>query len=221
MSGTHNKAQLPSNPTLKEINWYKKQINWGELPPFYHLVASSVSESEGILEHGFDNAVKRIIDKRNWNLDILEGHEDAAGEIHCENKPRIALHQVFTDRGFELWALPYAKDVTIDKYVKDNRFMEFNEWDPVSMKSLIRINQLHKFIGFYFERGDKADKALILHAHKVVHKIISFLQRELNVVKLDGVTIKELYQLCERDSRACSDEIDIAKLMLGENHNKE
>ncbi|HEA18470.1 MAG: hypothetical protein ACTH4U_02780 [Pseudoalteromonas prydzensis] len=221
MSGTHNKAQLPSNPTLKEINWYKKQINWGELPPFYHLVASSVSESEGILEHGFDNAVKRIIDKRNWNLDILEGHEDASGEIHCANKPRIALHQVFTDRGFELWALPYAKDVTIDKYVKDNRFMEFTEWDPVSMKSLIRINQLHKFIGFYFERGDKADKALILHAHKVVHKIISFLQRELNVVKLDGVTIKELYQLCERDSRACSDEIDIAKLMLGENHNKE
>lgn len=221
MSGTHNKAQLPSNPTLKEINWYKKQINWGELPPFYHLVASSVSESEGILEHGFDNAVKKIIDKRNWNLDILEGHEDASGEIHCANKPRIALHQVFTDRGFELWALPYAKDVTIDKYVKDNRFMEFTEWDPVSMKSLIRINQLHKFIGFYFERGDKADKALILHAHKVVHKIISFLQRELNVVKLDGVTIKELYQLCERDSRACSDEIDIAKLMLGENHNKE
>ncbi|WP_283710512.1 hypothetical protein [Pseudoalteromonas prydzensis] len=221
MSGTHNKAQLPSNPTLKEINWYKKQINWGELPPFYHLVASSVSESEGILEHGFDNAVKKIIDKRNWNLDILEGHEDASGEIHCVNKPRIALHQVFTDRGFELWALPYAKDVTIEKYVKDNRFMEFTEWDPVSMKSLIRINQLHKFIGFYFERGDKADKALILHAHKVVHKIISFLQRELNVVKLDGVTIKELYQLCERDSRACSDEIDIAKLMLGENHNKE
>ncbi|SJN47684.1 hypothetical protein CZ797_15205 [Pseudoalteromonas sp. JB197] len=34
MPGTHNKAQLPSNPTLKEINWYKKQINWGELPPF-------------------------------------------------------------------------------------------------------------------------------------------------------------------------------------------
>ncbi|MDQ9091512.1 hypothetical protein RC083_07905 [Pseudoalteromonas haloplanktis] len=221
MSGTHNKAQLPSNPTLKEINWYKKQINWGELPPFYHLVASSVSESEGILEHGFDNAVKRIIDKRNWNLDLLDGHEDTFGEIYCVNKPRIALHQVFTDRGFELWALPYAKDATIDTYVKDNRFMEFKEWDPVSMKSLIRINQLHKFIGFYFERGDKADKALILHAHKVVHKIISFLQRELNVVKLDGVTIKELYQLCERDSRACSDEIDIAKLMLGENQNKE
>jgi hypothetical protein len=221
MPGTNNKALLPSNPTLKDINWYKKQINWGELPPFYHLIASSVSESEGILEHGFDNAVKRLIDKRNWNLDLLGGHEDSLGEIHCENKPRVALHQIFTDRGFELWALPYAKDVTIDQYIKDNRFMEFKVWDPVTMRSLIRINQLHKFIGFYFDRGDTADKALILHAHKTVHKIITFLQRELNVVKLDGVTIKDFYQLCEKDSRACSDEIDIARIMLGDTTRKE
>ncbi len=221
MPGTHNKAQLPSNPTLKEINWFKKQINWGELPPFYHLVASSVSEAEGILEHGFDNAVKQLINKRNWNLDLLDGYEDALGEIHCKNKPRIALHQVFTDRGFELWAFPYAKDVMVDQYIKNNRFMEFNVWDPLAMKNVIRINQLHKFIGFYFEQGDKADKAIILHAHKVVHKIITFLQRELNVVKLDGVTIKELYQLCEKDSRASSDEINIAKIALGEQINRE
>jgi len=185
------------------------------------MVASSVSESEGILDHGFDNAVKRLIDPRNWNLDLLDGYETDMGEIVCEQKPRIALHQSFTDRGFELWAYPYAKDVTVDQYIKDNRFMEFKVWDPHTMKNLIRFNQLHKFIAFYFERGDKADKALILHAHKVVHKIITFLQRELNVVKLDGVTIKDFYQLCEKDSRACSDEIDIAKVMLGEQINKE
>lgn len=221
MSRTHNKAHLPSNPTLKEINWYKKQINWGELPPFYHLVASSVSESEGVLEHGFDNAVKQLIDRRNWNLDILDGFEDDLGEIHTKHKPRIALHQVFTDRGFELWALPYAKDIIVDQYIKDNRFMEFRVWDPHSMKVLFRLNQLHKFIGSYFERGDKADKALILHSHKVVHKIITFLQRELNVIKIDGVSIKELYQLCEKDSRASSDEIDIAKIAIGDPINKE
>ena len=81
MSVSHNKAHIPSNPTLKEINWFKKQINWGELPPFYHLIASSVSESEGILNHGFDNAVKHLIDKRNWNLDILDGYEDKMQQI--------------------------------------------------------------------------------------------------------------------------------------------
>ena len=125
-----------------------------------------MSESEGILDHGFDNAVKRLIDPRNWNLELLGGYETEMGEIVCEQKPRIALHQSFTDRGFELWAYPFAKDVT-DQYIKDNRFMEFRVWDPHSMRNLIRFNQLHKFIAFYFERGDKADKVLILHAHKV------------------------------------------------------
>lgn len=221
MAGSNNKAQLPVNPTLKEINWYKKQINWGELPPFYHMVASSVSESEGVLHHGFDNAVKRIIDKRNWNLALLGGYEDDHGQIHCEQKPRIGLHQSFTDRGFELWAFSYVKDMQIDAYAKDNRFLEFQEWDPHTMKNIIRINQLHKFIGFYFERGDVADKALILHAHKVVHKIITFLSREMNVVKVDGVSIKDFYQLCEKDSRACADEIDLARLMLGDDLRKD
>lgn len=221
MAGPNNKAQLPANPTLKEINWYKKQINWGELPPFYHMVASSVSESEGVLHHGFDNAVKRIIDKRNWNLALLGGHEDDYGQIQCDEKPRIGLHQSFTDRGFELWAFAYAKEMQIDTYAKDNKFLEFQVWDPHTMKNIIRINQLHKFIAFYFERGDLADKALILHAHKVVHKIITFLSREMNVVKVDGVSIKDFYQLCEKDSRACGDEVDLARLMLGDDLRKD
>jgi hypothetical protein len=221
MSHANNKAILPANPTLKEINWYKKQINWGELPPFYHMVASSISETEGILHHGFDNAVKRVLDKRNWNLELLKGYEDNFGAIHCEGKPRLALNQVFTERGFELWAFPYAKDTKVDKYVKDNRFLEFRVWDPHSMKNLIRINQLHKFIGFYFDRGDAADKALILHAHKVVHKVISFLQAELNIVSVSGVTIKDFYLMCEKDARICGDEIDIARIMLGEGLKKE
>jgi len=89
------------------------------------------------------------------------------------------------------------------------------------MKNLLRFNQLHKFIAFYFERGDLADKALILHSHKVVHKIITYLKKEMNVIKVKGVSIKEFYQLCEKDSRVCSDEIDLAKIMIGLDCNKE
>jgi hypothetical protein len=99
--------------------------------------------------------------------------------------------------------------------------MEFKTWDPHSMKTLLRYNQFHKFIAFYFERGDQADKALILHAHKVVHKIIAYLTKEMNVIKVKGVSIKEFYQLCEKDSRVCSDEIDLAKIMIGIDYNKE
>lgn len=208
MPDSHNKAQLPINPTLKEINWYKKQINWAELPHFYHLVSSSVGESEGILEHGFDNAIRRLIDKRNWNLELLGNTDETLDTATVKNKPRIALHLVFTERGFELLALPYLKDIVIDRYARNEEAMEFRLWDPPSMKTVIRINQLHKFIRYYFEKGDDADKALILHAHKVVYKIIAFLQTQLNVVKIDGVTIKAFYQLCEKENRIHGDDID-------------
>ncbi len=189
-----NRQKLPPNPSLKDINWYKKQINWGELPPFYHLVSQSLGESEGMLTHGFDNAVKKLLDKRNWNLQLLGGYIDNSFEIHCDNKPRIALYQVFSERGFELHALPYAKDIEIDQYVKNNRLMEFNLWDPVTMRTLLRVNQLHKFIGYYFEHGDDADFALILHAHKTVHKVIQFMQQHLHVIKVEGVTIKTFFE---------------------------
>lgn len=189
-----NRQKLPANPSLKDINWYKKQINWGELPPFYHLVSQSLGESEGMLTHGFDNAVKKLLDKRNWNLQLLGGYIDNSFEIHCDNKPRIALYQVFSERGFELHALPYAKDIEIDQYVKNNRLMEFNLWDPVTMRTLLRVNQLHKFIGYYFEHGDDADFALILHAHKTVHKVIQFMQQHLHVTKVEGVTIKTFFE---------------------------
>lgn len=220
MTNQSKKNDLPKNPTLKDINWFKKQLNWGELPPFYHMVASSVSEAEGIFSHGFDNAIKRITNKRNWNLDLLGGEELDSGEIVCDNPPRIALYQAFTDRGFELLAYPYAKEKEIDQYVKDNKLMEFNLWDPHSMRNILRINQLHKYIQFYFQRGDEADKALILHSHKVVHKTIEFLKSELNVVKLSGVSIKEYYQKAERTAAACEDELALTQLMANEMQQK-
>lgn len=185
--------QLPENHSLKDINAFKKQINWGELPAFYHLVAQSLGESEGLLSHGFDNAAKRIIDQRNWNLTVLGGYVDKANMIHCENKPRIALYHRFTARGFELQALPYAKESEIDQYVKGNRLMEFLLWDPVSMRLVLRINQLQQFISFYFEHGDDADFALIQHAHQTVDKVIMFLRQQVNIVKVDGVSIRSFY----------------------------
>jgi YD repeat-containing protein len=216
MSGPGNRSKLPENPTLKDINWYKKQINWGELPPFYHMVAQSLGESEGFLTHGFDNAIKRIIDKRNWNLQLLKGYIDNANVIHCENKPRLAIYQVFTDRGFELHALPYAKDSEIDQYVKGNRLMEFNLWDPMTMRMVLRINQLHKFISFYFEHGDEADFALILYSHKLVNAVIEFLQKHVQVTKIDGVSIRQYYDQQEKMlGQADADELQLSAIKAG------
>lgn len=198
MTGANGKFELPPNPTLKHINLFKKTLNWGELPPFYHMVAQSLGESEGLLTHGFDTALKKIVDKRNWNIELLGGYIDKDGTIHCEGKPRIAIYQIFCDRGFELHAFPLAKSKEIDQYVRDNRLMEFRVWDPHDMKVILRINQLHKFIDFYFQRGDDADKALIIHAFKSVNQVINFLKRELDVVKVDGVSIRKYYDMQEK-----------------------
>lgn len=198
MTDPGGKYELPKNPTLKDINLFKKTLNWGELPPFFHMVAQSLGESEGLLTHGFDTALKRIVDKRNWNVELLGGYIDKEGTIHCDGKPRLAIYQIFTERGFELHAYPYAKTKEIDQYVKDNRLMEFRVWDPHNMKVLLRINQLHKFIDFYFQRGDEADKALIIHAFKSVHNVINFLKKELVIKKVDGVSIRKYYDMQEK-----------------------
>lgn len=211
-----NRYKLPENPTLKDINWYKKQINWGELPPFYHMVAQSLGESEGIVTHGFDNAIKRIIDRRNWNLDRLGGHIDDHNIIHCPQKPKIALYQVFTERGFELHALPYARGKEIDQYIKNNNLMDFIVWDPLTMRMILRINQLHKFIAFYFEHGDQADFALILHAHKIVHQVINYMREHVEVTKVEGVSIRTFFETQEkRLAGVDQDELQLAAIRAG------
>jgi hypothetical protein len=206
------KFELPPNPSLKDINWYKKQLSWGELPPFYHLVAASVNEAEGTFSHGFDNAIKQITNQRNWNLELLGGKTNQCGEIECTALPRIALNQVFSERGFELLAFPYAKDKPIDQYVKDNKTMEFKLWNPQTMRSILRINQLHKFIQFYFHSGDAADKALILHSHKIVFKTIEYLKTKLNVCQVTGISVKEFYKHTETSQNTGEVELALAQM---------
>lgn len=207
-----NKPVLPKNPTLKDINKYKKQLNWGELPPFYHLLASSISEFESQHSMGFDNALNKICKPMNWNLERLDGYLDEHNQIQVERKPRLAIYQLFTDRGFELHCFPYAKDREIDQYVKGHRLMEFDVWDPGTMKLLGRINQLHKFIEYYFQSGDKADRALIFYAMKAVDQLIEYMKAHVDVVKFDGVSIEQYFTALEKKL----DDQDLDNLLLGD-----
>lgn len=195
-------TQLPDNPTIKDINAFKKKINWGEVPSFFHIIANSVAEVEGFITYGFDNAYKRITNRKFWNYKLLgiDPNIDITKVDHIEllaplRKPRICLYHVFNSNGYELLALPYVKDTVIDEYRKDDPNMEFNYWDPTEMKTLVRIAQLHKFIAFNIKSGDEADMALIIHAHHVVNKVITMLEQEVDVCKIKGMTIKDAYSL--------------------------
>ena len=212
--------KLPPNPVLKDINWYKKQINWGELPAFYHMVASSVGELEGIHTHGFDNALKRIINPNNWNLELLGAEQLPNGKFRVPNRPRLVLYQIFTDRGFELHAYPLAKDKEIDQYVRDHPLMEFHTWDPGTMKLILRINQLHKFIDFAAQRGDQADFALISYASELVDKTIDFLSSKVNVTKVDGVKIQELLKIKQKEMGIDEDDLLLQGLKVRKDENE-
>lgn len=207
-----NNSGLPENPTLKDINKYKRQLNWGDLPPFYHMIASSVSELESIQTMGFDNALNKICKPTNWNLQLLGGRIDEKNGIHVDRKPRLAIYQLFTDRGFELHCFPYAKNKEIDQYIRGHKLMEFVTWDPGTMKILCRVNSLHKFIDYYFQRGDIADRALIFYAMQCVDKLIEYMKSHVDVVKLDGVSIEQYFKTQEK--RIASDDYD--DLLLGD-----
>ncbi len=210
-SGSINRPVLPENPKVKDINKYKKQLNWGDLPAFYHMIATSVSELENLGSMGFDNALKRILNKSNWNIELLGGYIDSDNVIHCDNKPRLALYQVFTDRGFEIHCFPFAKDREIDQVVKGHRLMEFDTWDPGTMRLLVRLNLMHKFIDYYFEQGDVGDRALIDHAINLVDRLIKYMQNQVNIVKVDGVTLRQYFERREKSLDAA----ELDSLLVG------
>lgn len=202
MTNSSDSPLLPSNPTTKDINIYKKKINWGEIPAFFHLISNAVAESEGFISHGFDNAYTKIVDRRNWNYRHLgvEPSIDINKLDHIEliqplRKPRICLYHVFNRQGYELIALPYLKEITVDEYRSGDPNMDFNVWDPSQMKVLVRIPQLHKFISFNNKNGDKADMALIIHAYNVVNNMTDMLKQEVDVHAVKGMSIKDAYKV--------------------------
>ncbi|NVK24459.1 MAG: hypothetical protein HWE10_06000 [Gammaproteobacteria bacterium] len=202
MPSFFERDKLPDNPTMKDINLYKKKINWGEIPTFFHLIANAVAEAEGFVTYGFDNAYTKIIDRKNWNYDNLGipdevdvNSVDHIEQIEPVRKPRICLYHIFNVNGYELIALPYVRNTVIDEYRKYDENMDFKIWDPSQMKSLVRITQFHKFIAMNIKSGDDADMALIKHAHNVVNNIIEHLKQNVQVEKIKGMTIKDAYNV--------------------------
>tara|TARA_Y100001963_G_scaffold157618_1_gene254322 strand:- start:1229 stop:1888 length:660 start_codon:yes stop_codon:yes gene_type:complete len=189
-----DRYKLPENPNLKDINKYKRELNWNEYPPFYHMVSSAIANVGGLLQYGFDNPVSRIVNKQNWNLDKLGGYTDENGKIVCETAPRLLLRTAFNDRGFELYAFPYSGSRPTDEYINDNPSMEFSTWDPGYMRLLIRIPEFEKFIHLSALRGDDADRALIEHAHVLIVDVIRFLNKHMRVVEISGPTVKAMHE---------------------------
>ena len=189
---------LPKNPTLRDINAYKKSLNWGELPPVYRLAANAVSDLDGIVTHGFDNAYKSLSNKKNWNLALLDGYVDDKNEVQVNKKPRIALRHVFSEETYELHCFPVVNNEKVRSTLINHSGCPFVNWTPETMQVIIRLNAFVSFIVFTFRKGDIADMSLIKYAHLRVEELILKLRESFDITDIIGYNIAEFCQEIDR-----------------------
>lgn len=191
-------SELSDNPSLKEINAYKKKINWGDIPSIYLLATNAISDMDGILTHGFNSAFKQLFDKNNWNTRVLEKQDDILDKVAVTDKPKIALYHKISEQHYELHCYPIINNERVRQAQLNNPLCPFINWTPESMQMLFRLNSLIPFIVYTFQRGDKADYALIRYANQRVDELTLLLQQTFNITDIKGYTIaefcKEIYR---------------------------
>ena len=184
-------SELSDNPNLKEINAYKKKLNWGDVPAIYHLAATSISDVDGILTHGFDSAFKQLLDRSNWNPDITSPKRNVVDTLTVSSKPKISLFHNITEQNYELHCYPIINQERVLDTQINNPACPFIEWSPETMQMLFRLNSLVPFIVYTFQKGDKADYALVRYAYSCVDELISLLEQSFDIIDIKGYSIAE------------------------------
>jgi len=187
-------SSLSSKSNLKEINAYKKKINWGDVSTIYHMFSTSVGDLDGILTHGFDSAYKQVLNPNTWNLDLLGASKNADGSLHVESKPQISLRHEYNEMGYELHCYPVIDGKNITQNMTNKANCPFNNWLPEKMQMLFRVNSLVAFAIYSFQNGDEADIALLKFAHYKVEELITILSESFQIFAVKGYSIAEFYQ---------------------------
>jgi hypothetical protein len=182
------------NPDLKKITALKKKVNWGEVPAIYNMMASDISELDGILSYGFDSAFKTILNPNKWNLTLLGGYKDEDGNLKVKNKPQISLHHVYGEMGYELHCYPILGGMRVNTHVKNKPNFQFESWIPETMRMLFRLKNLIDFILYSLHSGDEVDLELIKYAHNLVEDLIAVLNESFEITGIQGYSIREFYQ---------------------------
>lgn len=185
--------------SLKAITQKKKNMNWGEIPPFFHMVSNTLSDIEGMNVHGFDNAFKRIIKKSNWNLNRLGGERKLSGEVITNRKPKLLIHRRFVGNNYEIHCMPEINGEPLTLYRRDDPNIDFEVWDPSTMQCLIKLPDFVEFIRFAFTRGDDVDKMLVRHASDSINNILRELATDIDITGLKGYSIKHIIEQVEQE----------------------
>ncbi|MFT2091162.1 hypothetical protein [Paraglaciecola sp. 2405UD69-4] len=180
--------------SIKSITQLKKSINLGEVPTYYSLVANKLSELEGTFTDGFDNNIKYLLNKDNWQLPNL-----------INGKPQVSLVKHINTYSFDLHCFPIINDkpqIQIKPYDPLSPFKEFN---PTVVGPLLRLPNFKEFLDVTVRAGDEADLELLKYTHMLVEQLVALLNKHILVTENTGPSIKEIYtdaakQLNEQNS---------------------
>ncbi|MEP0177678.1 MAG: hypothetical protein ABJH28_14060 [Paraglaciecola sp.] len=168
--------------SIKTITQLKKTINMGEIPNYYSLVANKLYELEGTFTDGFDNNIKYLLKKDNWqSANLVNG------------KPQVSLIKHLNAYSFDLHCFPIINDepqMLVKPYDPLSPFKEFN---PAVLGPLLRIPNLQEFITVTLRLGDEADLELLKYTHMLIEQLIALLKQNILVTDDTGPSIKEIY----------------------------
>ncbi|MEP1382574.1 MAG: hypothetical protein ABJK64_02130 [Paraglaciecola sp.] len=168
--------------SIKTITQLKKTINMGEIPNYYSLVANKLYELEGTFTDGFDNNIKYLLKKDNWqSANLVNG------------KPQVSLIKHLNAYSFDLHCFPIINDkpqMLVKPYDPLSPFKEFN---PTVLGPLLRIPNLQEFITVTLRLGDEADLELLKYTHMLIEQLIALLKQNILVTDDTGPSIKEIY----------------------------
>lgn len=167
---------------VKAILQLKKSLNLGEIPDHFQIVANKLLELEGTFTDGFDNNIKYLLNKKNWNLE------------NCyQGQPTVTLKKHCNQYAFDLHCFPIINNepqALVKPFDVDSPFIEFN---PSSLGPLLSIPRLSDFITVTIGHGDEADVELLKYAHMLVEQLITLLTSSLHVVEYSGQSIQDLF----------------------------
>ena len=167
---------------VKAIVQLKKTLTLGVIPDNFQIVANKLSELEGTFTDGFDNNIKYLLNKKNWNL------------ANCnQGKPAVALKKHHNQYAFDLHCFPIINgepQALIKPFDADSPFFDFN---PAVLGPLLNIPKLSDFVSVAIRHGDEADIELLKYAHMLVEQLISLLSKSMHVVENSGQTIQQLF----------------------------
>lgn len=172
---------------VKAILQLKKSLNLGDIPDHFQIVANKLLELEGTFTDGFDNNIKYLLDKKNWNLSNCR-----------QGKPAVVLKKHCNQYAFDLHCFPVVKNepqAMIKAFDSNSPFKEFN---PSILGPLLSIPKLSDFICVTIRCGDDADIELLKYAHMLLEQLLDLLATSLEVVENSGQSIKEVFVSIEQ-----------------------